>query len=89
MAEKNIIPFFTTSVMQIQLDLDIVKLTELAFQIRNKDKDGVQVTNKGGWQSNDVIKEAHEELDKLKKEITQYLQTYHSEIFQGMKFKEM
>ena len=87
MAEKNIIPFFTTSVMQIQLDLDIVKLTELAFQIRNKDKDGVQVTNKGGWQSNNVIEEAHEELDKLKKEITQYLQTYHSEIFQGMKFK--
>ena len=88
MVEKNIIPFFTTSVMQIQLDLDTDKLTELAFQIRNKDKDGVQVTNKGGWQSNNVIEETHEELDKLKKEITQYLQTYHSEIFQGMKFKE-
>ena len=87
MAEKNIIPFFTTSVMQIQLDLDTDKLTELAFQIRNKDKDGVQVTNKGGWQSNNVIEETHEELDKLKKEITQHLQTYHSEIFQGMKFK--
>ena len=25
MAEKNIIPFFTTSVMQIQLDLDKMK----------------------------------------------------------------
>ena len=42
----NIIPFFTTSVMQIQLDLDTDKLTELAFQIQNKDKKGVQVTNK-------------------------------------------
>ena len=87
MTEKNIIPFFTTSVMQIQLDLDTDKLTEFAFQIQNKDKGGVQVTNKGGWQSNNVIEETHEELDKLKKEITQYLQMYHSEIFQGMKFK--
>ena len=87
MAEKNIIPFFTTSVMQIQLDLDTDKLTELAFQIQNKDNRGVQVTNQGGWQSNNVIEETHEELDKLKKEITQYLQMYHSEIFQGMKFK--
>ena len=85
--EMNIIPLFTTSVMQTQLDLDTDKLTELAFQIQNKDKDGVQVTNKGGWQSNNVIEETHEELDKLKKEITQYLQMYHSEIFQGMKFK--
>ena len=64
-SKKNIIPFFTSSLMQIQLDLDTDKLTELAFQIQNKDKDGVQVTNKGGWQSNNVIEETHEELDKL------------------------
>ena len=83
----NIIPFFTTSVMQIQLDLDTDKLTELAFQIQNKDKKGVQVTNKGGWQSNNVVEEPHEELQKLKKKITQHLHDYHSEVFQGMKFK--
>ena len=85
--EMNIIPLFTTSVMQTQLDLDTDKLTELAFQIQNKDKEGVQLTNKGGWQSNNVIEETHEELDKLKKEITWNFQVYHSEIFQGMKFK--
>ena len=77
----NIIPFFTTSVMQIQLDLDTDKLTELAFQIQNKDKKGVQVTNKGGWQSNNVVEEPHEELQKLKKKITQHLHDYHSEVF--------
>ena len=87
MTEKNIIPFFTSPVMQIQLDLDLEKLTEFASEMRNKDKKGVIQTNVGGWQSNNVIEEAHEELDKLKKEITQYLQMYHSEIFQGMKFK--
>ena len=87
MTEKKIIPFFTTSVMLIELDLDLKKLLEFSFQIQNKDKKGVQQTNKGGWQSNNVIEETHEELDKLKKEITQYLQMYHSEIFQGMKFK--
>ena len=85
--EMNIIPLFTTSVMQTQLDLDTDKLTELAFQIQNKDKEGVQLTNKGGWQSNNVIEETHEELDKLKKEITWNFQVYHSEIFEGMKFK--
>ena len=71
MTEKNIIPFFTTSVMQIQLDLDTDKLREFTFQIQNKNKKGVKISNRGGWQSNNVIEETHEELDKLKKEITQ------------------
>ena len=84
--KTNIKTFFTTSIMQIQLDLDTDKLTELAFQIQNKDKRGVQVTNKGGWHSNDINKEKHEEFIRLKKEITQSLQVYHLEVFEGMKF---
>jgi len=87
MTEKNIIPLFTTSVMQIQLDLDTDKLTEFTFQIQNKNKKGVKISNRGGWQSNEIQKEKHEEFEKLKKEITQYLQTYQLTIFQGMKFK--
>ena len=86
--EMNIIPLFASPLMQIQLDLDTDKLTELAFQMQNKDKKGVpDGINKGGWQSNNVVEEPYEELQKLKKEITQHLQVYHSEVFRGMKFK--
>ena len=86
--EMNIIPLFASPLMQIQLDLDTDKLTELAFQMQNKDKKGVpDGINKGGWQSNNVVEEPYEELQKLKKEITQHLQMYHSEVFRGMKFK--
>jgi uncharacterized protein (TIGR02466 family) len=84
----NIIPLFTTPVMKIQLDLDTDKLTEFAFQMRDNDKKGLaDGINKGGWQSNNIIEENHEEFKKLKKEITHHLQVYHSTIFQGMKFK--
>jgi len=79
---------FATPVMQIQLDLDLEKLTEFSFQLQNKDKQGALKTNKGGWHSNDILEENHEEFIKLKKEINQYLQLYHSQVFKGMRFKE-
>ena len=79
---------FSTPVMQVELDLDLEKLTEFVFQIQNKDKKGTQATNVGGWQSNDIYEEKHEEFIKLKKEISQHLQTYHLEVFRGMVFKE-
>ena len=86
--EINIIPLFASPLMQIQLDLDTDKLTELAFQMQNKDKKGIpDGINKGGWQSNNITEEPHEEFKKLKKEINQFLQKYHSEVFREMEFK--
>ena len=79
---------FANPLMQVELDLDTDKLTEFAFEMWNKDKKGVQETNRGGWHSNGIAEEAHEEFIRLKKEINQYLQIYHSEVFQGMVFKE-
>jgi len=92
MAEKNemdVVPLFSSPLIQVQLDLDLEKLTEFAFQMQNKDKKGSNVprSSRGGWQSNDITEENHEEFIRLKKEISQYLQTYHSEVFQGMEFK--
>ena len=86
--EINIAQFFASPLMQVQLDLDLEKLTEFAFQMQNKDKKGSHQTNRGGWQSNDVSEEKHEEFIRLKKEINQYLRTYHLEVFRGMIFKE-
>ena len=85
---RNFVPLFTTPLMEVSLDLDLEKLTEFAFEMWNKDKKGVQQSNWGGWHSNNIIEENHEEFKKLKKEINQYLQLYHSEVFKGMKFKE-
>ena len=71
MAKKNemkIIPLFASPLMQIQLDLDTDKLTELAFQMQNKDKKGSpDGINKGGWQSNNILEEPYEELQEIKK----------------------
>tara|TARA_Y100001947_G_scaffold142533_1_gene134873 strand:+ start:75 stop:677 length:603 start_codon:yes stop_codon:yes gene_type:complete len=82
------IPLFASPLAQVELDLDLEKLTEFAFQMQNKDKKGVQRSNIGGWQSNDIREEKHEEFIRLKKEIDQYLQIYHSEVFGSMVFKK-
>jgi uncharacterized protein (TIGR02466 family) len=74
--------------MHVQLDLDLEKLTEFAFQMRDQDNKGTQKSNIGGWQSNNIYEEKHEEFEKLKKKINQYLQKYRSEVFRGMEFKE-
>ena len=79
--------FFATPVMEVQLDFDLEKLTELTFQLQNKDKKGIQASNIGGWQSNDIAEEKHEEFLKLKEEITHYLNLYHSKAFWGMVFE--
>ncbi len=84
----RILPLFACPVIQIQLDLDTDKLTEFSFQLQNRRHEREEKhSNKGGWQSNDINKDKHEEFVKLKKEITRYLQLYHSEVFRGMKFK--
>ncbi len=61
------IPLFVSPLMQVQLDLDLEKLTELVFQIQNKDKKGVQESNIGGWQSTDIYEEKHKEFIRLKR----------------------
>tara|TARA_Y100000310_G_C20331037_1_gene645260 strand:+ start:24 stop:665 length:642 start_codon:yes stop_codon:yes gene_type:complete len=86
--EISIIPLFASPLMVIQLDLDLEKLIEFSFQLQNKDKKGVQFTNKGGWQSGDIGEEKHEEFIRLKKEIYQYLQAYQIKVFRGMRFEE-
>ena len=88
MNDVSFLPLFTSPLMQVELDLDLEKLTEFSFELQNKNKKGIQKTNRGGWQSDNVSEEKHEEFIRLKKEINQYLQTYHSEIFRAMIFKE-
>ena len=59
-----------------------------------KDKKGKEISNKGGWHSDIIHEEKHEEVIihkefiRLNKEINQYLQKYHSEVFRGMIWKD-
>ena len=84
---ENIIAFAAIPVMQVELDLDVNKLTEFVFQIQNKDKKGVHISNKGGWQSGDISGENHKEFIKLKEKIKQNIQTYYERCFRGVEFK--
>tara|TARA_B100001778_G_C18374420_1_gene532276 strand:+ start:52 stop:696 length:645 start_codon:yes stop_codon:yes gene_type:complete len=78
---------FKTPLMEVELSLDTDKLTEFVFDMWNKDKDGKEKSNRGGWHSNNEIhKHPYEELQKLKKEITHYLRKYHLEVFRDMIF---
>ena len=85
--ELQIAPIYATPILSVTLDLDVEKLTDFSLQKHNKDKKGEQASNRGGWHSVNINKETHEEFIKLKKEITHYLQIYHTEVFRGMKFK--
>ena len=82
------VPLFANPLMRVEVDLDLEKLSEFAFQLQDKEKEGVQETNIGGWQSGDIIEEKHEEFIKLKKEISKNLQIYHSQDFKGMVFED-
>ena len=86
--KEKFIPLFVSPLMKIELDLDLEQLTEFAFQLQNKDKKGIKRTNIGGWHSNNIGEEKHEEFVRLKREITQYLEIYHLKIYQEMVFKE-
>ena len=88
MNNVSFLPLFATPVMQVELDFDLEKFSEFAFQMQNKDKKGGQVSNRGGWQSDNIIKEEHKEFIRLKEKINQHLQEYCSQIFRGMVFKK-
>ena len=85
--ETEFLSLFAMPLMRVQLDFDLEKLTEFAFQLQNKDEKGMIRSNEGGWHSNDIREEKHEEFIRLTKEINQYLQIYHSNVFRGVEFK--
>ena len=49
---------FASPLMEIHLDLDLEKLTEFAFEMKNVDKIGKQKSNRGGgWHSDNILEE--------------------------------
>jgi len=71
---------FPTLMQETRLDLDLDSLREFCYEIKRKNKDGVKLSNIGGWHSDDVISETHGEFLKLKSYIKESANRYHKEI---------
>jgi len=78
--EASFVDVFSVPILQVQLDLNIEQMTEFCFDMWEKDKEGKQKSNIGGWQSNNIITEEHSEFQKLIIEIRKYTSTYQSRV---------
>lgn len=79
MTEK-ILPLFATPILHVtELGIDLKKLSKF---IRNEKKvnDGRELTNIGGWQSNDLQHKPDTELQKLIEKIKKYSAAYSNSI---------
>ena len=66
MERAEIIPGFSSPILQVVLDLDSDKLVDFVYKIKKKDSIGKIHSNKGGWQSNDILEtESSAEFVKL------------------------
>ena len=82
--DKKYLNLFCVPIQIIKLELDIDSLIEFCYEMKRKNKKGVERSNMGGWQSNNVINETHTEFVKLKNKIKDAAKIYHEE----MKFKK-
>ena len=82
--DREYLNLFSVLIQITELELNIDSLIEFCYEMKRKDEKGVEISNIGGWQSNDVINETHTEFVKLKTEIEGAAKIYHEE----MKFKK-
>ena len=71
---------FSVPIQITRLELDIDSLIEFCYEIKRKDEKGVNVSNVGGWQSSNIIKETHTEFIKLKNKIEEATNLYHRKL---------
>ena len=63
-----------------KLELNIDPLIEFCYEMKRKNEKGVEISNVGGWQSDNIINETHTEFVKLKIEIANAAKTYHEDL---------
>ena len=81
---REYLNLFHVPIQIIKLELDIDSLIEFCYEMKRKNEEGVEISNIGGWQSNNVINETHTEFVKLLNEIADAVEVYHEDI----KFKK-
>ena len=71
---------FSVPIQIIELELDIDSLIEFCYEMKRKNEEGVEISNIGGWQSDNIFDETHTEFVKLKNKIEEAANVYHHEI---------
>ena len=77
---REYLNLFHVPIQIIKLELDIDSLIEFCYEMKRKNEEGVEISNIGGWQSNNVINETHTEFVKLKNKIEDAANIYHHDI---------
>jgi uncharacterized protein (TIGR02466 family) len=80
MDNKKYLNLFPAPILMTELELNIDSLIEFCYEMKHKNEKGVEITNVGGWHSEDIINETHTEFVKLKNKIEENANTYHHEI---------
>ena len=63
-----------------ELELNIDSLIEFCYEMKRENEKGVEISNVGGWQSDNIVNETHTEFVKLKNKIEEAANIYHHEI---------
>ena len=79
---------FPVPIQVTTLELNIDSLIEFCYEMKRKNEKGVEVSNIGGWQSDNIINETHTEFVKLKNKIEEAANIYHLELQFKKKFKQ-
>ena len=81
--DKEFHGMFPVPIQISELELNIDSLIEFCYEMKRKNEKGVEISNVGGWQSDNIINETHTEFIKLKTEIEDAVKIYHE--FVGFK----
>ena len=77
---REYLNLFPVPIQVTKLELNIDSLIEFCYEMKRENEKGVEISNVGGWQSDDILNETHTEFVKLKNKIEESANTYHHEI---------
>ena len=78
--DREYLNLFSVPIQMFKLELNIDSLIEFCYEMKRNDEIGVEISNIGGWQSENVLNETHTEFVKLKNKIEEAATTYHHDI---------
>ncbi len=79
---------FYVTIQTIKLKLNIDSLIEFCYEMKRKNEKGVEISNLGGWHSDDIFNETHTEFVKLKNKIEESANIYHHEMQLKKKYNQ-
>ena len=77
---KKYLNLFQVPIQITELELNIDSLIEFCYEMKRKNEKGVEISNVGGWQSDNIVNETHTEFVKLKTEIEDVAKVYHEDM---------